>query len=163
MFTVTERQLTWKCSLPTNALYTQFLHLQQFLINIAVNGSLVNTYVDAVVVDTVSHNLFEPFLKHWEEITQEDTVLLKKALIGPRHNNTWDTSFIPTIESLINHHYTVSVKEQKRQVRNLKNVFNFNKTIQEYIDTNAEIIEIIDVINDNTDNLDDEDNENEDV
>ena len=159
LFTVTERQLTWKRSLPTNAFYTQFLHLQQFLINIAVNGSLVNTCVDAVVVDTESHNFFEPFLKRWEEITQEDTVLLKKALIGPRHN-TWDTSFIPTIASLINHHYTESVKEMKRQIRNKKNVFNFKETRKEYIDTNAEIIEIIDVINDNTDNLDDEDGEN---
>ena len=163
LFTVTENQLTWEHSLPTNTFYTQFLHLQQFLINIAVNGSLVvNTCVNAVVVNTESHNLFEPFLKHWDDITQEDTVV-KKAFIGPGHN-TWDTSFFPTIESLINHHYTDSVKEMKQlkgQVRNLKNVFNFNKTIQEYIDTNAEIIEIIDVINDNTDNLDDEDNENE--
>jgi hypothetical protein len=134
LFTVTEHQLTWEHSLPTNTFYTQFLHLQQFLINIAVNGSLLKTCVDAVVVNISSHNLFEPFLEHWEEITQDDTVLLKKALIGSGHN-TWDTSSIPTIASLINNHYTESVKDKKRQIRNAKNVFYFDKTIKLYIDT----------------------------
>ena len=158
LFTVYDgrHELQWEHSLPTDAFYTQFLHLQEFLINIAVNGSLLNTRLDTVVVDTESFTFFKSLLKNWITLTPAKDVMYHRATIEPE-NNTWDISGLPTIKSLIDQQYTVSVRNDKRRTMDLKSTFKFPNTRKRCIDTNAVIIDV----DNNIDNSAEYDTEND--
>jgi hypothetical protein len=159
LFTIaaSNNYLIWEHSFATDACYSQFLDVQPFLMNIAINGLSENMCIDTVNSDSIT--IFQPFIKQWNVVTGDNSndVLIYTATIGP-DSNSWDNSSVTTIISLLDRHYTESVKDKKQRIMKQSMTKNkFSQTMDEYIYANSEII---DVKFNNIDTLDEKDDKN---